>query len=197
MMKTCPTPHRTMRQALALATASCAVAFMLAPAGAQTGEKPTQKAAKAAAAKPTTKLTTKPVTKPVAKAPTAVPLPAANDEQIAAFAIAHLGHYPCELGETVSVAATPKFEGYVDVHHKKAVYTMKPVLSSTGALRLEDVKGRMLMLQIANKSMLMDVKLGQRIVDGCVHEKQQAAAARPPAQSLGIEAVKPAASSPG
>ena len=50
---------------------------------------------------------------------------------------------------------------------------MKPVLSSTGALRLEDVKGRMLMLQIANKSMLLDTQVGQRIVDGCVHEKQR------------------------
>ena len=37
---------------------------------------------------------------------------------------------------------------------------MKPVLSSTGALRLEDVKGRVLMLQIANKSMLMDTQAG-------------------------------------
>jgi hypothetical protein len=52
-------------------------------------------------------------------------------------------------------------------------WTMKPVLSHTGALRLEDVKGRMLMLQIANKSMLMDTQIGQRVVDNCVHEKQR------------------------
>ena len=62
------------------------------------------------------------------------------------------------------------------------------MLSSTGALRLEDVKGRMLMLQIANKSMLMDTQLGQRVVDGCVHEKQRlataAAAGQPPAAGL-------------
>jgi hypothetical protein len=32
----------------------------------------------------------------------------------------------------------------------------------------------MLMLQIANKSMLMDTKIGQRVVDECVHEKQRA-----------------------
>jgi hypothetical protein len=50
---------------------------------------------------------------------------------------------------------------------------MKPVLSSTGALRLEDVKGRMLMIQIANKSMVMDTQIGQRLVDGCMHEKQR------------------------
>jgi hypothetical protein len=50
------------------------------------------------------------------------------------------------------------------------------VLSSTGALRLEAVKGNTLLLQIANKSMLMDQKAGRRVVDGCVHEKQRASA---------------------
>ena len=62
---------------------------------------------------------------------------------------------------------------------------MKPVLSSTGALRLEDVRGRMLMLQIANKSMLMDAQIGQRLVDGCVHEKQRAATAAAAGQPAG------------
>jgi hypothetical protein len=36
------------------------------------------------------------------------------------------------------------------------------------------VKGRMLMIQIANKSMVMDTVVGQRLVDGCIHEKQRA-----------------------
>ena len=43
---------------------------------------------------------------------------------------------------------------------------MKPVLSSTGAVRLEDTQGRALLVQIAQKSMLMDVKAGRRLVDG-------------------------------
>ena len=68
----------------------------------------------------------------------------------------------------------PKSPGYVDLTFKKAVYTMKAVQSSTGALRLEDVKGKTLLLQIANKSMLMDTKAGKRLVDDCVHEKQRA-----------------------
>jgi hypothetical protein len=50
---------------------------------------------------------------------------------------------------------------------------MKPVLSSTGALRLEDVTGRTLMIQIANKSMLLDTKIGQRLLDDCVHPEQE------------------------
>ena len=31
----------------------------------------------------------------------------------------------------------------------------------------------MLMIQIANKSMVMDTKIGQRLVDGCMHEVQR------------------------
>ena len=84
----------------------------------------------------------------------------------------HFGNYACELNQTVTVAMNPKYDAYIDVAFGKQRFTMKPVLSSTGALRLEDVKGRTLMLQIAHKSMLMDVKVGQRLVDECVHEKQ-------------------------
>ena len=52
-------------------------------------------------------------------------------------------------------------------------YTMKPVRSSTGAVRLEEVgNGPMLMVQIPTKSMLMDTARGRRIVDACVHEVQ-------------------------
>lgn len=135
----------------------------------------------------------KPAARPAAKAPAkptsppAPTLPPASDEQIATAEFAHYGEYQCEFGEVVMVERTPKFEGYVDVKHRKIIATMKPVLSSTGAIRLEDVKGRLLMLQIASKSMLMDTKLGQRLVDNCVHEKQREAAANPPAPSLGIE----------
>jgi len=95
--------------------------------------------------------------------------------------------------------------GYVDVTHGKLAYVMKPVLSSTGALRLEDVTGKTLMIQIANKSMLLDVKLGQRIVDDCISPQQRemiaqmaaakaaaAAAGIAPEAGLGIEIRKPA-----
>ena len=50
----------------------------------------------------------------------------------------------------------------------------------TGALRLEDVKGQTLLLQIANKSMLMDQKRGQRLADECMS----------PEQNLVAEAIK-------
>lgn len=105
------------------------------------------------------------------------PLPTAEGEQLAAAAMTHFGDYQCEQNKAVQVAMNPKFDGYIDVLFGKQRWTMKPVISSTGALRLEDVKGQTLMLQIAYKSMLMDVKVGRRLVDECVHEKQAQAKA--------------------
>ena len=65
--------------------------------------------------------------------------------------------------------------GYVKLDLAKQSWTMKPVLSSTGAIRLEDIKDTTLLIQILNKSMLMNKKSGQRMVDGCMHEAQKAA----------------------
>jgi hypothetical protein len=158
-------------------------ATLAAPALGQAPARPAANAAPKPAAKPAT--------------PRAAPgLPAASSEQIAAASFAHTGEYLCEFDERVHVAAHPKSEGYLDVRHRKAVHTMRPVVSSTGAIRLEDVRGRMLMLQIANKSMLMDTKLGQRVVDNCVHEKQRGAAPAPAGESLGIDPAKRSASAP-
>jgi len=102
------------------------------------------------------------------------PLAEADADQLAATEMAHLGTYDCEFKQSVSITrnTTP---GYLDVMWQKFVFTMKPVLSSTGALRMEDVTGRTLMIQIGNKSMLMDTKVGQRLVDECVHPKQREA----------------------
>ncbi len=83
------------------------------------------------------------------------------------------GRYDCDFGQTVEVTTDAKRPGYVGVQLGKQSWVMKPVLSSTGALRIEDVKARMLLLQIANKSMLMDVIAGRRLVDECVHETQR------------------------
>jgi hypothetical protein len=126
----------------------------------------------------------KPAAKPAATAAKKAPpkkaeatLPAADQPQLDAAERTLYGPYECEFNQKIDVSINPKFPGYVDVAFGKKLFTMKPVSSSTGALRLEDVKGVALLLQIANKSMLMDTKVGQRLVDGCVHEKQRAAAA--------------------
>ena len=117
------------------------------------------------------------------------------DEQRHAYTLAHLGEYQCEFKRMIRVLAHPRQEGYVDLHFDKQVVTARPVLSSTGAVRLEDVKGRYLMVQIAFKSMLMDTKLGQRVADECLHDAhhdaRRAAAEAPPAEGLGITGPGP------
>lgn len=134
-----------------------------------------------------------------AAAATATPLALASEEQRQAYSLAHLGEYQCEFKRMVRVMANPRHEGYVDLHFDKQVVTARPVLSSTGAIRLEDVKGRFLMVQIAFKSMLMDTKVGQRVADDCQHdhhrEARRLAAEAPPQPGLGIShpAASPAA----
>lgn len=128
--------------------------------------------AQAEAPAPKAKTAVKKAVKPAAKAPVEKPLPAADQDQLVAAERALQGEYACEFDQKIDVGMSPKSPGYLLVKFKNSVFTMKPVLSSTGALRLEDVTGRTLLLQIANKSMLMDTKIGQRMVDNCVHPEQ-------------------------
>ncbi len=162
-------------------TRHIALAVALAMAGAtayaQTAPAP---AAKPAAAKPAPRPAAKAPPKKAAAAPVEAPLPQADKTQLDAAELTHYGPYECDFKQSIDVSINPTYPGYVDVKFGKALYTMKPVLSSTGALRLEDVKGVTLLLQIANKSMLMDTKAGKRLVDDCVHEKQRAFMASQP-----------------
>ncbi len=143
-------------------------------ASAQTAAPAAAKAEPKAAAKPAPK-PANPATQKKPPVTAAAALPPAAGEQIAAASMTHFGHYDCEFAQKLDIGLNPQHEGYVDVRLGKQAWIMKPVLSSTGALRLEDVRGRMLMLQIADKSMLMDTQAGRRVVDDCVHEKQQEA----------------------
>jgi hypothetical protein len=133
--------------------------------------------------------------KPLRRAPAPPPLvlPPAGGEQFAAAALTYFGDYACEFNQSLQISLNPRFDGYVDVRFGKQLHTMKPTLSSTGAIRLEDVRGRLLLVQIAQKSMLLDVKAGHRLVDDCVHEKQaenrNTIAAAPPQPGLGIAPV--------
>ena len=86
----------------------------------------------------------------------------------------HTGHIPCELGASVNIEADPKSPGYFQVAGKGFHYRMTPVATSTGAVRLEDQKEGAVWIQIANKSMLMNQKLGQRLADECMSPQQVA-----------------------
>lgn len=82
------------------------------------------------------------------------------------------GRLPCELGQWVTLSADPKAPGYFDLQLKKLKFRMFPVETSTGAIRLEDRKAGAVWLQLANKSMLMDQKLGKRLADECMSPMQ-------------------------
>ena len=86
----------------------------------------------------------------------------------------HQGLMPCEMGASVRVQADAAAPGYFHVQGKGFRYRMYPVLTSTGALRLEDKKAGAVWLQLANKSMLMDRKKGRRVADDCAHPEQVA-----------------------
>lgn len=100
-------------------------------------------------------------------------LPEADADQIAAAARVYVGEHACEFKQVLNVTPNAKFPHYFDVQFSKEVYVMKPVASVTGAIRLEGVKGKTLLIQIANKSMLMDVQAGKRLVDDCLNQNHR------------------------
>lgn len=157
----------------------------------------TSLAADAAKPSKSTKAATKAPAKASAKKPPVAVLADATPEQLEAAKLVYYGRYECEFKQFVEITEDAKSPGYVDVKLAKNAYVMKPVLSTTGALRLEDVKGETLMVQIANKSMLLNVKAGHRLVDDCVSPKQRElieAAAKAKADEAAAVAAAAAAS---
>lgn len=151
---------------------------------------PAKAASGASAAKSSARKATAAAGAAAAATAAAMALTDADDEQRYAFSLTHLGDHACEFKRSLLVSPHPSHEGYVHVHFDRRVITAKPVLSSTGAIRLEDVRGQFLFLQIAFKSMLLDTRSGQRMADECIHDRHleaRAAAAAAPAQpGLGI-----------
>lgn len=135
---------------------------------------PAAPAVRKPAPKPAPKPAKKPAAKPV-KAPVPVELvpEAASDEQRSVAERVYYGDYECDFKQVIHIVASPRYPAYVDLRFGAANYLMKPVLSSTGAVRLEDVRGQTLMIQIASKSMLMNVKTGTRLVDECVSPRHR------------------------
>jgi len=109
--------------------------------------------------------------KPVAK-PAAQQVAVLSQDQLSTADRVLLGQSRCEFDQSVNVAAVPNQKGWFNVEFKGKSYLMAPESTTTGAVRLEDKKNGMMWLQIANKSMLMNSKIGQRMVDNCVHPKQ-------------------------
>jgi len=126
--------------------------------------------------------------KPTDKAPLykrAVPLAAhaiqpsevaAEAERVVVSEQVHTGRMTCELGNFVNVSVDPHSTGGFVVQIKQHTYHMLPVVSSTGAVRLEDAQAGAMWLQLSHKSMLMNSKIGQRMADECQSSEQAAVA---------------------
>ncbi len=101
--------------------------------------------------------------------------PMAQDSKVVAEQV-HTGRMVCELGNSVSVTADPQNPGHFHLQMNKSTFHMSPVVSATGAIRLEDSHAGAMWLQLSNKSMLMNSKLGQRMADECQSPDQMAVA---------------------
>jgi hypothetical protein len=168
-------PYTMSKKSLARTT-SLAIAASFALGGALPAAM--AQSASAPAAHPAHKA---PAKKPPVKVIELAPLPEAGVEQLQAADRVFYGVYDCEFKQVVEINRSGKYPGYVELRHLKVDYLMKPVVSTTGAIRLEDIRGETLMVQIAAKSMLLNVKTAHRLVDDCVspkqHELMEAAAA--------------------
>ena len=167
------------RTTATLLTGLAATLFLSMPAAAQTAEPAAKPAVKKAPAKKPAVSANRTHLKSKAKN-IAAGVEAAEDAMTPAeLAIAErvdVGSLPCELGASVSLTADTKAPGYFDVHGKNFKYRMFPVATTTGAIRLEDRKSGAVWLQLANKSMLMNQKLGVRMADECMSPAQVAVA---------------------
>jgi len=101
---------------------------------------------------------------------------ALSPQELAIAERVEVGRVPCELGVVVNVAAVAGVPGYFDVWGKNFKFKMAPVVSSTGAIRLEDQQAGAVWLQLSNKSMLMNHKTGSRLADACMTPLQVAVA---------------------
>ena len=158
-----------------ISISAAATALLLAPVLAlaqQPARTAGTQSAKAAPARTVAKRAA-PVAMPAAAVLATDPLSA---EQLAIAADVHTGAIACELGASVVIEPDAQSPGRFHIQGKGFRYHLTPTVSSTGAVRLEDRHAGAVWLQIANKSMLMNQKLGQRMADECMSERQNAVA---------------------
>ena len=123
----------------------------------------------------------KPVKATKAKAVATKSEPAAMAEDNAPVSPAQLaiadrvmtGEAKCEFNQQVSVQPVAGKPGHFKLVYKNAAYNMVPEETTTGAVRLEDKQAGMVWVQIPAKSMLLNAKAGQRMVDGCQQAQQR------------------------
>ena len=125
--------------------------------------------------------TAAPAKKAVAKKPAAKaePVSATNDNlnpaQLSIADRVMTGTAECEFKEKVEVEKIAGHTGNFKVTYNKKTYVMVPEETTTGAIRLVDLSGAVVWIQIPMKSMLMNQKEHHRLVDGCQEDEQRIA----------------------
>lgn len=99
-----------------------------------------------------------------------------------------IGSFPCSNSLHVNVKRDPENPKAFIVEGQGFSYKMKPVLTKSGAIRLEDSDGGLVWLQVATKSMLMNQKASKRLADACLSPEQVVKA-----KELGLEPEIPLA----
>jgi hypothetical protein len=166
-----PAHAPTVRKAVDLDAAAKATAALYA-----TMPSPSAPAPVPASVQPALKPLLPPVQRP------SVLLPATPAESAVAAVPAPVGEvwqgpYQCEHAEKVQLRPDTVSE-QVELQWKNQRWKMRRIDSHSGAMRLEDPSGRMVWIQLGNKSMLLDQRLGKRLLDECQHAVQVQTAAQ-------------------
>ena len=145
--------------------------------------------------------TTTPAKKVAAKKPAkAEPVSATNDNlnpvQLSLADRVLTGVADCEFREKVDVEKIPGHSGNFKVTYEKKSYVMVPEETTTGAIRLVDLTGAVVWIQIPMKSMLMNQKEHHRLVDGCQEDEQRIAVQASQKAGANAGALAPSVASP-
>jgi len=119
-----------------------------------------------------------------------------SERERATAALVHVGSKSCAQGRSVRIEADAQEPGFFHLSLDRQTYRLRPVETSTGAIRLEDRAQGVVWLQLANKSILLNQRQGRRLLDDCANAVQQAVAAamqRNPGPSLFDMAKRPPA----
>ncbi len=104
-----------------------------------------------------------------------------SSEALAIAAKVHAGALVCEGRQTIMLWPDTALPGRFVLKMNKSIYRMAPVVTASGAVRLEDDSTGVVWIQTLEKSMLMDSRRSKRLADECQSPAQKTAAQQMPA----------------
>jgi hypothetical protein len=102
----------------------------------------------------------------------------------------------CEFKQKVDIEKIEGHAGNFRLTFDHRSYVMVPEETTTGAVRLVDTSGAIIWLQIPRKSMLMNQKTHQRMVDDCEEDEQRIAVQAAASASANAPSLAPAVAPP-